>query len=127
MLTAAMACFVVMVSAVDVRVKNQLAGQIVGHGAVGCAGKAAEQLDASLHQGNLRTGTDAAAEDDVCALLDEEAYQSTMALAVGGNDLGAQELAVFGLVELELGRAAKVMEDLAVFIGNCDFHNASPL
>lgn len=43
---AAVALVVVVVGAVDVRVEDQLPGQIVGHGGVCIAGKAAEQLDA---------------------------------------------------------------------------------
>ena len=64
-----MALVVVVVGAVDVRVEDQLSGQIVGHSGVCGAGKAAEQLDACLHQRHLRTGADAAAEQDVCAML----------------------------------------------------------
>ena len=45
---AAVALVVVVVGAVDVRVEDQLPGQIVGHGGVCIAGKAAEQLDAGL-------------------------------------------------------------------------------
>ena len=41
---AAVALVVVVVGAVDVRVEDQLPGQIVGHGGICGAGKAAEQL-----------------------------------------------------------------------------------
>ena len=119
---AAVALVVVVVGAVDVRVEDQLPGQIVGHGGGCIAGKAAEQLDAGLHQRHLRPGADAAAEQDVCAMLYENARQCAMALSIRRDDLGAQELAVFGLIELELCGAAKVLEHLAVFIGDCDFH-----
>ena len=66
---AAVAFVVVVVGAVDVRVKDQLPSQVVCHGGVCIAGKAAEQLDAGLHQRHLRPGADAAAEQDVCAML----------------------------------------------------------
>ena len=116
----------VVVGAVDVRVEDQLSGQIVGHSGVCGAGKAAEQLDAGLHQRHLRTGADAAAEQDVCAMLYEKARQCAVALTIRRDDLGAQELAVFGLVfgliELELCGAAKVLKHLTVFERDCDFH-----
>ncbi len=118
---AAVAFVVVVVGAVDVRVEDQLPGQIVGHGGVCIAGKAAEQLDTGLHQSHLRPGADAAAEQDVCAMLYEKARQCAVALTIRRDDLGAQELAVFGLIELELCGAAKVLEHLTVFKRNCGF------
>ena len=60
-------------------------------------------------------------------MLNQEAYQRTMALPVGGNDLAAQNQAVFCIVDFELCRAAKVLEHLAVFIRNCDFHKGPPV
>lgn len=124
---AAAALLVVVVGAVDIGVEDQLPGQIVGCGSVGAAGKAAEELDAGLHQGHLCAGADAAAENDVRTLPDEEAHQCAVALPIGGDDLGADELAVFGLVKLELGRAAEVLEHLTVFERNCNFHEKSLL
>ena len=120
---AAMAAFVVMVGAVNIRVKYQLAGEVISHHGIGCTGNATEQLDASLHQGNLCASADAAAESDIDPVLDKEADQRTMALAVGGNDFTVQDGAVLGFVNLELGRTAKVLEHLTVFVGNSDFHN----
>lgn len=88
----AAAVALVVVGAVDVRVEDQLPGQIVGHGGICGAGKAAEQLDAGLHQRHLRPGADAAAEQDVCAMLYEKARQCAVALTIRRDDLGAQEL-----------------------------------
>lgn len=119
---AAAALVVVVVGAVDVRVEDQLSGQIVGHSGVCGAGKAAEQLDACLHQCYLRTGADAAAEHNICAMLYEKARQCAVALTICRDDLGAKELAIFGLIELELCGAAKELEHLTVFEWDCDFH-----
>ena len=112
----------VVVGAVELRVKDELAREVICHGAVGRAGEAAEQLNARLHQGHLCPGADAAAEDDIHPVLDQEAHQCPVALPVGGNDLAAQELAVFGLVNFELFGPAKVLEHLPVFVWNCNFH-----
>lgn len=101
---------------------SKLSGQIVGHSGVCGAGKAAEQLDACLHQCYLRTGADATAEHDICAMLHEKARQCAVALTIRRDDLGAQELAIFGLIELELCGAAKVLKHLTVFERDCDFH-----
>lgn len=51
--SAGVALVVVMVGAVDFGIKDELSGQIVGHGTVGQAGNAAEQLDAGLHQSDV--------------------------------------------------------------------------
>lgn len=120
---ATVSAFVVMVGAVNIRVKHQFTGEVISHYGIGCTGNTTEQLDACLHQGDLCASADAAAESNIDSVLDEEADQCTMALAVGGNDLAVQDGAVFGFVNFELGRAAKVLEYLTVFVGNCDFHN----
>lgn len=124
---AGMTLVVVVVGAVNVRVKDQPAGQIIRNSDVCQTGDAAEHLDAGLHQRDLRTGADAAAEDDVCAVLDEKADQCAVALTVGGGDLTVQNGTVFDLIELELFGTAKVLEDHPVFKRNCDFHADSPL
>ena len=87
---AAAALVVVVVGAVDVRVEDQLPGQIVGHGGICGTGKAAEQLDAGLHQRHLRTGADAAAEHNICAMLYEKSRQCAVALTIRRDDLGAK-------------------------------------
>ena len=88
-----MAFVVVVVGAVDVRVEDQLPGQIVGHGGVCIAGKAAEQLDAGLHQSHLRPGADAAAEHDVCAML----YEKALGVCPDGAERGDGALPVAGV------------------------------
>ena len=61
MRAAGVALFVVMVRAVDIRIKDELTGQIVCNNSICIAGNAAEHLNSSLHQGNLCTGANAAA------------------------------------------------------------------
>ena len=43
-------------------------------------------------------------------------------IIVSEGVVGAQELAIFGLIELELCGAAKVLKHLTVFERDCDFH-----
>ena len=112
----------VVVVAMSIRVIDQTACHIICYYAVRTAGNAAKQLDACLCQSHLRTGADAAAENDVDAMLEQEADQCAVALPVGENDLTAEDAAVFDFIEFELCRMAEVLEYLAVFIRNCDFH-----
>ncbi len=113
---------VAMVAAAGVGVKDETAGQILRHGSVCTAGKAAEQLDARLGKGILCPCADAAAEDDVHMVLHQKTGEGAMALPVGGNDSGVLKQAVFNGVDLELFGAAEVLEYLTIFIRDCDLH-----
>ena len=68
----------------------------------------------------------AAAQEGVHALGLQKASQGPVAGAVGVHHLRGEHLAVLHLVELKLGRVAKVLEHLAVFVRYCDFHDKVP-
>ena len=112
----------VMVRAVDVRIKDELTGQIVCDNSICIAGNAAEHLNSSLHQGNLCAGANAAAENDIRTMLNQKADQCAMTLTIGGNHLIAQNPTVFCIVDFELRGVPKVLEYLTIFVRNCDFH-----
>ena len=122
MRAAGVALFVVMVHAVDIRIKDELTGQIVCNNSICIAGNAAEHLNSSLHQGNLCTGANTAAEDDIRIMLNQKTDQCAMALTIGGNHLTAQDLTVFRIVDFELCGVPEVLEHLTIFVRNCDFH-----
>ena len=109
--------------AVRIGVKDKMTGQIVRHSCICIARNAAKQLNPGLCKSVLRTSTNTAAENDIYAVLNKEAHQCTMALTIGRNDLTAQNLAVFCIVDFELCGVAKVLEHPTVFIRDCDFHN----
>ena len=109
--------------AVGIGIKNKISCKVIRNNAVSCARNAAKQLNPGLCKSVLRTGTNTAAENDIYAVLNKEAHQCTMALPIGRNDLTAQNLAVFCIVDFELRGVAKVLEHLTVFIRDCDFHN----
>ena len=52
----------------------------------------------------------------------QKASQGPVSAAIGIHHLGGGYGAVLHIIELELCRVAKVLEHLAVFIGDCDFH-----
>ena len=119
---AALTVLMVMVVAVDIGIIAEVSDQQRRDRRVRLTADAAVELDARLCQRGLRAAADAAADQSVHAALHEEARQRAMAAAVGVDHLCADDLAVRYVVELELRRVAKVLEDHAVFIGNCDFH-----
>ena len=116
MRAAGMSFFVVMVRAVDIRVKDELAGQIVCSNSICFAGNATKHLNARLRQSSLRAGANAAAENDIRTMLNQKADQCAVALTIGGNHLTAHDLTVFCIVDLELCRVSKVLDGNTVWL-----------
>ena len=125
-ISGAAAFSVAVVAAAGDGCRDEPTGQILGDGSVCTAGQPAKQLDARLRQGALCPGTDAAAEDNIHMVLHQKACKGSVSLPVGGDDFGILQQAIFGGVDLELFRAAEVLEYLTVFIGNSDFHGKTP-
>ena len=109
--------------AVGIWIKNKISCKVIRNNAVSCARNAAKQLNPGLCKSVLRTGTNTAAENDIYTVLNKKAHQCTMALTIGGNDLTAQNLAVFCIEDFEQCGVAKVLVHLTVFVRNCDFHS----
>ena len=101
MFTAMVALAVVVVVAMGVGVKAEFSGQIICYCRVCRAADPAEQLDACLCKGVLCPGADAAAEHHIGIVLGQKAHQCAVALPVGGNNLAAQNQAVFCIVDFE--------------------------
>jgi len=112
---------VVMITA-DVGIVCKRACQQGVHRRVRLAADAAVELDTGLRQCHLRTAADTAANQGIHAPLHQEASQRAVAAAVGVHHFLPDDLAVRHFIELELLRVAEVLENLTVFIGNCDFH-----
>jgi len=55
-------------------------------------------------------------------VLHQEARQRAVAAAIGIDHFGGDDPVAVDLIDLELLGVAKVLEDLAVCIGNCNFH-----
>jgi len=70
----------------------------------------------------LCAAADAAADERVHAVLHQEARQRAVAAAIGVDHFGGDDPVTVDLIDLELLGVAKVLEDLAVFVGNCNFH-----
>ena len=119
---AAVTLFVVVMGAAGVGVKDQRAGKISRRSAVGIAGDATAQTDTGLCQRHLCTAANAAAQQHIHAVAHQKAHQCTVALPVGGDHLGAGNVALLGGVKLELCRVAEVLEHLTVFIRDRDLH-----
>lgn len=121
---AAMFMVVAMVVAVDLRVKDKAAIQQCLHRRIGRAGHTAVQADARRSQRRL-CAANTAADQDVGAQLAQQSGQGTVALPVSAYHTAGSDAAIRHIIELELFGTAKMREDIAIFVSNCDAHIAS--
>ena len=120
-ITAMMLLAVVMVAGGALG-EDQGAVQQLFHALVGAAHAAGVQADAGLGQCDLGTGADAAADEAVHAVCQQEVSQRAVAAAHGGNDFCALDGTVFDFIQLESRSVAKVAVYISVFVSNSDFH-----
>ena len=78
--------------------------------------------DPDIRKRRLRTHTDASADQGVSLHRLQEAGQRAMAASVGFHDLLIHDLPLFNIVQLELLGMSEVLEDLSVFVCDCDPH-----
>lgn len=90
-----------MVRAAYIRVIAQCAVQIGARGIVRLPGYATEQLNPSFRQGHLRAAADSAANQNIDFCLRQKACQRTMSLPIGIDDLGADNLTIFCIIQFE--------------------------
>ena len=124
---AAVVVLPVVVAALGVGVKGQLTRQQVGYLFVRITGGAGIELDAGVCQSGAGAAANAAADENIYALLAQKSSQSAVAAAYCADYLGGEHLAVLNLIELKLFAVAEVLEHLAIFIGYRDFHHITPL
>ena len=113
----------IVMIALHIGVKTQIAGQEILNSSICMAEATAVKLNASLGQRHLGTAADATADQNICVQGGQNTGQGAMAAAVGIHNLGGSDLAVLHIIDLKLLGMAKVLENIAVFISDCDSHN----
>ena len=108
-----------VVVAVYVRVKGQPALQQCLYRCVCLTGHTAVQPDSGLCQGHLGASADSAADQGIYAMLQKKACQGPMAASVGVYHLLPGNSPVCDLIDLELLRVSKMLENLSILIGYC--------
>lgn len=91
---------------------------------IGISLNATVQGNACLSQGILGTAANTAANQSVDIFLLQEGSQGTMTSTIAGNNMGFLNSIVFNGINLELFCMAEMLENLAVVVGNCKFHQA---
>jgi hypothetical protein len=84
------------------------------------------KLDSSIRKRHLRTHANSSANQDVGLCSLQETCKSTMAASVSINDLFIDDLTLFNIVQLKLLCMTEVLEDLSIFISDCDSHSIAP-
>ena len=124
--TAGVTCFAVLmvvVVAVNIGIVTQVIAEQGVYSCICITLNAAVELDARFGQRCLRSAADASANQSVHTVLHQKACQCAMAAAVGVNDFRMNDLAIRSFIKLELLGMAEMLENLTVFIGNCNFHD----
>ena len=122
MVATSMIMVMFVVAAANARIISQLTHQQCLYCLVSIAADAAKQLDTSLCQRHLCAATDAAADQYIDTLGFQKACQGAMTKAGRIHHLGRRHLILLDLIDLKMGGMAKVLENEATFISNCDFH-----
>lgn len=122
---AVMACAVVV--AVRAGEVFEVAVEKLLDGLVRFAADAAVERDARFAQRHLRASADAAADQRVHAVEFQKARQRAVTAAHGVHDALRKDLSILDVVQLELGRVAEMLENHAVFVGDCDSHDGFSL
>lgn len=114
----------IVVAAAHIRVEVQLSLEQSLYRFVSLAGYAAEQPYARCRQGRLCAAADPAANQSICFECGEYTGQSAMAAPVRAGDFRRHYLAILHVINFKLFCTAKMLENLAVFIGYCNSHDS---
>ena len=116
--------FMVMLVAVAVGIGTELKisfckclGGCIRRSAYSCT-----ESDSGIGKSHLGSHSDSTADEDIGMDCVEESCQSSVAVSVGVYDLLADDFSVLDIVEFELFSVSEMLEDLPVFISDCDSH-----
>ena len=121
--TAAVMVFAVAVMvAADVGVVAEGAGNQCLDRFVSGTGNAAEETDAGCCKRILCAAADTAADQRIHLIVEQEAGQRTVTLTFGADNEFVGDDAVCDIVDLKLLCMSEMLENHAVFVGNCNSH-----
>ena len=118
----AFAVVMVMMVALNVGIKAQIASQEVCDRCIGVTAAAAVKLNTGLGQSHLGAATDTAADQNICIECAQNTCQSAVAAAIGVYYFGSDDVAILHFVNLELLGVTEMLEDHTVSISNCNSH-----
>lgn len=119
----AMTMLVVVVAASYVGIEFQRPVEQIFDGFIGTACNAAIEVDRGFCQGLFRSAADTAGNDRIDFLGLQETDQGAVALPIGTDNVGPDDITVFDIINLELCRMAEMLEYIPIFIRNCYSHH----
>ena len=115
--------FVIVVVMVTIYAfRGQFTAQIGADGCICITCCSGADLDACACQCGLSSAADTAAYQDIYRKVSQELCYSIMTAAIGIDDFAGDDLAIYSFIQFESFRVAEVLEDFAIFKGNCNFH-----
>ena len=120
--TAAFAVFVAVMIANGIGIEMKSSCQERSYLSIRISGCTGVKSDACLCQGISCSAADAAADQNLNAMGCKEACKCTVAAAVGIHYLAGEDLSVLRLINLKLFGVSEMLENLSVFVSNCNFH-----
>lgn len=118
-----MAMLLVVVAAGYVGIEFQRTIEQILDGFIGTARDAAIEVDRGFCQGLFRSAADTAGNDGIDFLGLQETDQGTVALTIGVDNVGLDDMAIFDIIDLEFFRMAEMLEYIPIFIRNCYSHH----
>ena len=115
----------IVVIAADIGVEAQRACKQVFHRGVSVTTATAVQGDTCLLECHLGTTTDTAADQHIRLEPGQNTCKGTVTAAVGVNNFGRNDAAVFHFIDLKLLGMTEMLEDRTISISNCDSHNST--
>ncbi len=125
--TAFVMVMLTVVIALNIGIEHQMACKQCFHSFISIAADATKELNANIGQCHLGTATYTAANQHVGMKTVKQFRQGSVAAAVGADNLGGSDLAIFYIVNLKAFSMAEMLEDFTVFIGYCDSHSSFSL
>ncbi len=125
MMTAALVAFpvvMVVMVALGIGIKHERTFSKRFCGFVCGALHSGVEPDPRVRKRHLRPHADAAADQGIRFYRLQETRKCAVSASVGINGLLIHDPAVFDVIELELLSVTEVLEDLSVFVCNCDSH-----
>jgi len=85
-------------------------------------GYSTSKLNISVCKSHLCSAANTAANKEINSQICKHTCKSAMTMSLGANDFAAQNFTVIGVVNFKLLGMSKVLENLTVFVGYCNFH-----
>ena len=120
--SALMAFAVVMVVAVRAGI-DQVASQISFHSLIRAAGSARADFDPRIGERIESASAKTAADQYLDILVSQKARQRAVSDATRSDHFARHYFAILYLIYFKILSSSEMLEDIAVFIGCCNFHN----